>query len=406
MDKHVAAVLCVLFVCACIAGAAAQTNTITPTDTFPIPQLGSQIQFAENMNYTSATIENNTWYFDGLKAGGYAGSPIRGHLHISAANCTVTITYLDAWTQPEIGTVGLQWVKYNAAGAGIQTLDGNDLFPNSDKWTQWTITVNGEKQPEGSCWNITDSKQLTISTPGGQSFVEVSVIHTAANSDTAPLPIPAPASVDFVAGDIFAIPSSNASLSFAVDGSYDNANLNGATWSFTNLTLNNYFVNAGTFAPNVTSRDVLPYIYQSGYPASLDVSAKDSNVTITGITPLTWYSYKPTLNYTVQGTGSQTFTLPFKLSRFNWTVTIDGVQKPEGYGWYKTDDYQIRVTSAAAKVTIIGEPIEVPFPPVYDWSVFRIIISIITAAILLSIAFILYRRRHTRKHPSVESAHS
>lgn len=76
MEKTVAAVICFLFLCASLAGAAAQSNIITTADTFPIPQLGSQIRFAENLNYTSATIENNTWYFTGLKAGGYAGAPI------------------------------------------------------------------------------------------------------------------------------------------------------------------------------------------------------------------------------------------------------------------------------------------------------------------------------------------
>lgn len=403
MSKPAAVVICFLFVIASLAGgAAAQTNIITPTDVFLIPQLCSQIQFAEHLNYSTAAIENNTWYFTGLKAGGYAGAPIRGHLHISAVNCNVTVVYLQAWTQPEIGTVGLQWIKYNADGTGTQLLDGNDLFPDSDKWTQWTIKVNGEKQPEGQSWNITRSKQLTINTEG-ESFVEISVIHTAVTSDTAPLPSPAPAQVSFSPADSFPMLQSNGSLRFAIGGSYDTANLAGDTWTFTNITLNNYFINTGMFAPNVTGRDVLPYIYQCGYPANLDVSAKDSNVTITGITPLTWHSYEPTLNYTVQGAGSQTFTLPFQLSRFNWNVTIDGVPKQEGDGWYVIGDNQLKVTLATANVIIQGKYIEPHLPPVYSWRIFQILAIVVVAAAVAITAFILYRRHNAATQKSTGS---
>jgi hypothetical protein len=402
MNKPAAAVICFLFLCTTIAVAAAQTNTITPTDLFPIPQLHSQIQFAENLNYTSAAMENNTWYFTGLKAGGYAGFPIRGHLHILARDCNLTVIYLQAWTQPEIGTVGLQWIKYNATGAGTQTLDGNDLFPNSDKWTEWTVKVNGEKQLEGQSWNITSSKQLTISTEG-ESFVEVSVMHTPPDSDTAPLPPPAPAQVNFTPVDSFPMPQSNGSLCFAVGGSYDTAILAGENWVFTNLTLNNYAINAGMFAPNVTGRDVLPYIFQFGYPADLFVSAKDSNLTITGITPLTWHSFTPALTYTVQGAGSQIITLPFQLSRFNWTVTIDGVQKQEGDGWSIQDNNQVKVTSAKSNVTIIGNYIEPPSPRVNLFPVYQIIAVILVAATIAIIAFVLYRRQRVAVHGSTRT---
>jgi hypothetical protein len=284
----------------------------------------------------------------------------------------------------------------NTTGSGTQLLDGNDLFPNSDKWTQWTITINGVKRPMGESWNITDSKQLTISTPEGQSSVEVSVIHTSATSDTAPLPSPVPAVVNFIATTSFAIPSSNGSLNFAVDGSYDKANLNGDTLSFTNLTLNNYAINTGMFASNVTGRDVLPYIFQFGCPADIGVSAHDCNITITGITPLTWHTFMPTLNYTVQGTGSQTFTLPFKLSDFDWTITVDGVSKTEGDGWTRINDNQIKVTSANAAVSIHGLPIEhfPPSPRVYSLAIF---LCVVIAGVVVAIAMLAYIL--SRKHP-------
>lgn len=395
MAKTAAAAICFLIIFATIAGATAQTSTITPTDTFPIPQLGSQIQFAENLTYTSATIENNTWFFTGLKSGGYAGAPIRGHLHISATNCTVTVNFLQGWPFGEIGSVGLEWLDYNVTGTGTQTFDANDLFPTTDRWNQWTVTINGEKQPMGQSWNYTDSKQLIINTTGSQSTVKVWVWHTSPNSDEAPLPPPAPALYDLKSSDKFDIPSSNGSIRFAVDGSFDKANLNGDTWSFTNLTLNNYAINAGTFAPNVTGRAVLPYIYKCGYPADLGVTAQDCTLTITSMTPLTWYSW-PTLNYTVQGTGNQTFTFPYGLSRFNWTVYVDGISKQEGDGWLRTSDNQLKVTSATAAVSVQGVAVPNGHPPHPIISAAAIFLCVVIAGVIVAIAMLVYIL--SRKH--------
>jgi hypothetical protein len=178
----------------------------------------------------------------------------------------------------------------------------------------------------------------------------------------APLPAPEPAVNNFVPADCFQILSSNGALNFAVNGSFDKAILDYETWNFVNLTLSNYAINAGVFAPNVTGRNVLPYILKCGYPASFGVSVVNSNVTITGINPLTWESYTPELNYTLHGIGSQIFTFPFRLSSFNWTVYIDGVAKSNNYGWFLIGDYQLKVTSATSNVAIKG--VAIP----NDWS--------------------------------------
>ena len=316
------------------------------------------------MTYTSANLENNKWFFTGLYGSGKAGYPIHDNLHISAENCTVVVFYLQSWPQPEshYSSTDMQWIKYDVVGKGTQTLDGNDLFPNSVNYTQWTVKINGQTKPMGDDWRYSPSKQLIITTSGQQSTVEVSVYHVPVGSDLAPLPSPEPALKNFSSTDYFPTPN-NGSINFAVAGSFDKASLDKDTWNFVNLTLSNYATNSGVFAPNVTGRNVLPYILQCGYPADLGVSVLNSNVKITGISPLTWESYTPGLNYSVKGVGSQFFTFPFKLSAFNWTVNIDGVSRSNNDGWFLTSDYQLKVTNATSNVSITGIPLPNDWTP-------------------------------------------
>jgi hypothetical protein len=388
MSKPSVVLIFLLLFSAVFIEASAQTTSILPTDTFAIPTLNSQIHFATEVDYTSASLENNTWFFTGLHASGKAGYPLSGHLHISAKNCTVFITYLQAWTQPEIGGVGLQWIKYNVInGSGTQTLDTNDLFPNSVKWTNWTVKINGEVKEIGTSWNLSDSKLLTISTQK-PSLVEISVIHEAVGSEAAPLPKPEPALYNFTSADYFQIPASNGTINFETAGSFDKASLDSDTWNFVNLTLSSYTINAGIFAPNVTGRDVLPYILQCHNPANLGISLQNCAVTITGISPLTCHSISPELNYTIQGNGSQTFTFPFRLASFNWTVYIDGVPKLNNDGWFQTSDYQLKITNATSNVSVIGEAIPVAFPPiVYGTPI--IVLAFAGTTVLLTIVIVI-----------------
>ncbi len=397
MNKLSVACILLLLTSASLISAIVQAESISTTDTFAIPALNSQIKFATEVNYTSADLKGSTWYFTGLHADGKGGYPINGHLHISAQNCNVSINYLQSWSQPEIGSVGLQWIKYSVVGAGTQTLDANDLFPNSDRWTQWTVIINGNDSQMGESWNYTDNKQLVIHTEKASSNVQINVQHTAESSDTAPLPSPVPANVNFTSKDYFLIPASDATINFAVDGSYDQADLNNDSWEFTNLTLSTYAINAGNFVPNVTGRNVLPYILQAGYPADLGVSAQECNLTITGVTPRTWHSHEPGINYTVQGIGNQIFTFPFKLAKFNWTITIDGIQKQNGDGWFIIDDYQIKIVNATQQVEIDAIVLPSYFIPVIPFSFYLpVIFSIIIIGIALAVgsaALILHRRK-------------
>lgn len=401
MSKLPVMLISLLLVSAFFAGVNIQTSSSLPTETFAIPALNSQIHFSTQVNYTAANLENNTWFFTGLQASGKAGYPISGHLHISAKNCTVFISYLQAWTLPE-GGVGLQWIKYNVInGSGTQTFDTNDLFPNSTKWTNWTVKINGETKQIGEDWNLSDSKLLTISTQK-PSLVEISVIHEAVGSSTTPLPLPEPALHNFTSADYFQIPTSNGSLNFEAAGSFDEASLYSDTWNFVNLTLSSYAINAGIFAPNVTGRDVLPYILQCGYPANFGVSVQNSNVTIRGIYPLTWDSPFPELNYTVQGIGNQIFTFPFQLSSFNWTVYIDGVSKSNNDGWFLTSDHQLEVTNATSNVAIIGEPIPNDrSPKIFNPLIFPLASA--GTAVLLTIALVVLVGRRQRAKNKIQN---
>ena len=401
MKKFAAWSIIFLILSMSLAVANVSTNN-APNPQFAIPQLNSQIGFVGNVSYSTAELQNSTWYFTGLQTDGKPGYlPIWGHLHISAQNCNVSINYLQSWSQPEIGSVGLQWIKYSVVGAGFQTLDGNDLFPTSNRWTQWTVIINGNRSQIGESWNYTDKKQLIIHTEK-PSNVEINVLHTAENSSTAPLPPPSPAAVNFTSNNYFPIPANKATINFAVDGSYDQAILNYDTWEFTNLTLSTYAINAGTFAPNVTGRNVLPYILQANYPANLGVSAQDCNLTITGIGPLTWHSHDPGINYTVDGIGSQIFTFPFQLVKFNWTITIDGVPKENGDGWYILGDQQVKIVDATQQVEITGILLPSVSPPIitiYPLVILSLVIIGLVVAVG-SAAFIVHRKRKSQKQKS------
>jgi hypothetical protein len=156
------------------------------------------------------------------------------------------------------------------------------------------------------------------------------------------------------------------------------------------------------FAPNVTGRDVLPYILQCGYPANFGISVRTSNVTIRGISPLTWHSPFLELNYTVQGIGNQIFIFPFRLSSFNWTVYIDGVSKSNNDGWFLTSDHELEVTNATSNVAIIGETIPNDrAPKIFNPLIFPLALT--GTAILLTIAIVILVGRRQRVKNKIQN---
>jgi hypothetical protein len=367
--------------------------------TFTIPAFNSQIGIYSNVNYKTAKFENNTWFFTGLKSNSQGYIAISGNLYISAKNCSVIIGKLQEAPAFVYSEVQYQWLGYSVNGSGTQTLYVNALFSDSARWIEWTVRINGETKQIGDSWNYSYiSKELTITTSEENSNVEIGVDDIPDYSSSAPLPTAEPALRFFTSGDRFQIPSRNGTFNFATDGSYDKSNLDEDSYNFINLTLNNYVINAGKFASNVTGRDVLPYIVQAHYPANLGISVENCSIIITGISPLTWHSM-PELNYTVQGTGSQVFKFPFPLAAFNWTVYINGVSKANNDGWSLETNNQLKITNATSNVAIIGEELPVLDKPteLYNSLMGQLALAIGTTVLALATIILLIKHRRHRK---------
>ena len=156
----------------------------------------------------------------------------------------------------------------------------------------------------------------------------------------------------FLPYDKFSIPNLNATINFLSGGSYENAALENNTWHFKSLALNSYLLNLSERgAPPggiVTGRDVLPYLNDNG---AFSVSAKNCNITITAFEPLsTYYPYSGWLNYTVTGTGEQTFDLHFPSKSFYWNIIIDS--ENDQNATYESSGYLITVAGAKTDVAI------------------------------------------------------
>jgi hypothetical protein len=140
----------------------------------------------------------------------------------------------------------------------------------------------------------------------------------------------------FTSTDAFEIPVNNSVISFAVNGTYEQARLGNGTWSFVNLRLNNS---------------------QNSENLDLKVSAKDSKVRI-----LSCQIYNGTfagertrgarLRYTVVGQGVQVFYLGIDPKGGDWGVTFNGIYMGKNDGWSLSPDGTLTVTGATANVTL------------------------------------------------------
>jgi len=207
--------------------------------------------------------------------------------------------------------------------------------------------------------------------------------------------------ITFSPADQFAIPNYDSSVNFSVGGSYENATLyDNGTWHFEGLALNSYSLNmSARGAPHkgiVTGRDVLPYLYDGG---DFSVSDKNCKVTITAYEPLTqYYPYSGWLNYTVTGTGEQTFDLHLPGKAFYWNITIDGEMKIQNESWTQSNNNLIKVTGARNNVTIHYDEI---LPPRDGPQTDPFWLPVTTATIvvtLLLVVVIIFLKRKNRQH--------
>ena len=140
----------------------------------------------------------------------------------------------------------------------------------------------------------------------------------------------------FTPADKFDIPVNNGSISFAVNGNYEQANLENNAWSFGNLRLNNS---------------------QTTAKLNLKVSSKDSDVTITSceITNNTFGGAlvrNARIRYTVIGQGIQVFYLGLDPKGGDWNVVFNGVYMGKNDGWSLSPDGTLTVTEAPGNVTL------------------------------------------------------
>ncbi len=284
---------------------------------FSIPASNGSIGFAMGGSYTYASLENGTWNFAGLDLSGSSSAmplpmPTGFNFSASAQNSHVAITQFTRLNVfPPMGT-GI--LEYTVSGVGSQTF--NVYYPNH--WLKYTVTVDGVAKEENDGWAVTGDGWLTVT--GATSAVKVTY---GLRPSTA-----------FTSADRFAIPSLNSTIAFAWSGTYVYADLENNTWRFQNLHIDE----------ETTS---------SGIPRwALGVSAQNCNVTITSFVSQGSSGW---LNYTVAGAGMQ--TLNSVLDRLggwplNFTVYIDGIEKPQNDSWTASGDEWATVTGAKENVSI------------------------------------------------------
>jgi hypothetical protein len=142
---------------------------------------------------------------------------------------------------------------------------------------------------------------------------------------------------NFTSADKFAIPNANATINFALCGSYQKATLENDTWVFQNLSLND-----------------------SQLRGNLKFSAENSNVTI-----FTYQANNPDfrssiLTYSAQGQGKQTINFGLNRSQSSsteWMVATPGAETfiflAEGEEWTLLPDNTVVVTGLTGNVTVV-----------------------------------------------------
>ena len=268
-------------------------------------------------SYSSASLENGTWTFSGLslegsksllpQSGGYTFSA-------SAKNCNVTVTAFNRLNV--FPPMGYGTLEYQVSGVGVQMFN---LYYSDNRWLSYSIYVDGVPKAEGNFWNVTEDGWLTVS---GSSNVKI--VYGARDSAV------------FTSMDQFVILSHNSSIGFEGTGNYVFADFKNGSWAFQNIALNG----------------VVP----QGAPRwALGASAENCNVTITCFLAPFGTMGNGWINYTVVGTGTQTFNgnldgqANFPL---NFSVYIDGEQKPQNNGWVVSEDGWLTITGATQNVSI------------------------------------------------------
>lgn len=146
---------------------AQQANTFSTTDHFDIPNLNSSIRFAYNISCTNATLENNTWRFEGLSIN---GSQRQGTLLVSASDSNLTI--FSFFSSQSASNFTRKSVRYFAEGVGQQVFDiGVAGTTDVSEW--WVTLPGGVFLAEGKDWQLFGNNTVKVNGQTGN----VSVVH-------------------------------------------------------------------------------------------------------------------------------------------------------------------------------------------------------------------------------------
>lgn len=146
---------------------AQQATPFSTTDHFNIPNLYSSIRFAYNISCTKATLENDTWRFEGLSIN---GSQRQGTLLVSASNSNLTI--FSFFSSQSASNFTRKSVRYFAEGVGQQVFDiGVTGTTDVSEW--WVTLPGGVFLAEGKDWQLLGNNTVKVNGQTGN----VSVVH-------------------------------------------------------------------------------------------------------------------------------------------------------------------------------------------------------------------------------------
>jgi hypothetical protein len=143
---------------------AQNVTSFRSVDRFEIPQLNGSIRFAYNGTYSSATLENDTWYFSDLTLN---NSRVLGNLKVSVQNSNIIIYSVSAYANQS-----RQSVRYNADSAGQQVFHfGLNTTTHPSEW--WVTLTGSVFLAEGKEWQLLPDNTVIVNRQTGN----ISVVH-------------------------------------------------------------------------------------------------------------------------------------------------------------------------------------------------------------------------------------
>jgi hypothetical protein len=168
-------------------------------------------------------------------------------------------------------------------------------------------------------------------------------------------------------------------ISFSVNGTYEQAILKDDEWQYRNLQLNG-----------------------SQKLENLQVSTKNSNITITSYRQTNTTMGSARLRYLAEGQGVQTFNFGPMQRLGQWSVVANGIYLSEDKDWTVTEDDKLTITGATGDISLTYYY----HPPSYEESLTQpiyqshsVIIVVVVALCIMMIFAILINTKRERADP-------